>query len=138
MTGKSLVYATYDNDEYDENGNLIHQKGEWKKDEFGNYYAETVDNEEILDKQFVTLSEVLTDDNSAWNSVDIFDSDDLESNAWKTGLRTAAVIGSTFIPYVGPFIKYGTAALSFTKVLPQLTKTLNGLFNNDEFDKLNK
>lgn len=138
LTGKSLVYATYDNDEYDENGNLIHQKGEWKKDEFGNYYAETVDNEEILDKQFVTLSEVLTDDNSAWNSVDIFDSDDLESNAWKTGLRTAAVIGSTFIPYVGPFIKYGTAALSFTKVLPQLTKTLNGLFNNDEFDKLNK
>ena len=81
MTGKSLVYATYDQDEYDENGNLIHQKGEWKKDEFGNYYAETVDNEEVLDKQFVTLSEVLTDDNSAWNSVDIFDSDDLESNA---------------------------------------------------------
>jgi hypothetical protein len=28
LTGKSLVYATYDQDEYDENRNLIHQKGE--------------------------------------------------------------------------------------------------------------
>ena len=140
LTGKSLVYATYDEDEYDDEGNLIHSKGEWKKDEWGNYYAETAENKEMLDKEFVNISEVLTDDNSAWNSIDIFDSDDINSNAWKTGLRTAAVIGSTFIPYanIGTMIKYGTAALEFAKVLPQLTKTLNGLFSKDEFDSLNR
>lgn len=65
LTGKSLVYATYDEDEYDDEGNLIHSKGEWKKDEWGNYYAETAENKEMLDKEFVNISEVLTDDNSA-------------------------------------------------------------------------
>lgn len=140
LTGKSLVYATYDEDEYDDEGNLLHRKGDWKQDEWGNYYAETAGNKELLDKEFVNISEVLTDDNSAWNSIDIFDSDDINSNAWKTGLRTAAVIGSTFIPYanIGSIIKYGTAALEFAKVLPQLTKTLNGLFSEDEFDSLNR
>lgn len=64
LTGKSLVYATYDDDVKDQNGNIIHHKGEYKKDDFGNYYAETTNDEENLGKQFVTWSEVLTDDNS--------------------------------------------------------------------------
>lgn len=42
-----------------------HQKGEWKTDQFGNYYAETASKKaENLDKQFVKISDVLTEDNS--------------------------------------------------------------------------
>lgn len=140
LTGKSLVYATYDEDVFDDNGNLIHQKGEWKIDEFGNYYAETAENKENLDKQFVALSEVLTEDGSAWNTVDLFDTDNIHESIAKSALRAALVIGSTFIPYagIGSAIKYLTAGISFAKVLPSITKTVNGLFYDGEFDALNR
>lgn len=69
LFGDPLVYATWD-----EEGTHIdpmtgeeryHQKGEWKTDQFGNYYAETASKRaENLDKQFVKISDVLTDDNS--------------------------------------------------------------------------
>lgn len=142
LTGKSLVYATYDDDVYDEEtGELLHQKGDWKTDEFGNYYAETAEGKENIGKEFVNVSEVLTTDGSAWNAIDIFDSDDITQNIPKTVLKTAAIIGSTFIPYfgIGNIIKYTTAAIEFAKVLPQMAKTINGFFDSDgEYDSLNK
>jgi hypothetical protein len=47
----------------------------------------------------------LTVDGSAWNKYDFFDSDDLEQKSI-TGsiLKNAALVGSMFIPYVGPWI----------------------------------
>ena len=65
LTGKSLVYATYDDDVKDQYGRIIHHKGDWKTDEYGNYYAETTNDEENIGKQFVTWTEVFTDDESA-------------------------------------------------------------------------
>ena len=137
LTGESLVYATYDEDVFDENGELIHQKGEWKTDEFGNYYAETIGNKDSYGKQFVSLSEVLTTDGSFWNKIDFFDSDDLNSNTSDSILRSAAIIGSTFIPYVGGVIKFVTAAIQLAKYTPQVIKTIYGLFSEDDFDSLN-
>ena len=144
LFGDPLVYATWD-----EEGTHIdpmtgeekfHQKGEWKTDQFGNYYAETASKKsENLDKQFVKISDVLTDDNSAWNTVDIFDSDNIEASPIKSTIRTALVIGSTFIPYanVGSIIKYGTAALEFVKAIPNVAKMLNGFINDDTPEWLN-
>ena len=140
ITGDSLVYATYDEDVHDENGNLIHAKGEWKLDEFGNYYTEKAGNKEHINKQFVKISEVLTDDESAWNKIDIFDSDNLETNIPKTVFRAAATVGAMLIPYynIGKTISLVTAAVNFARTMPQISKTITSFFSEDvKFNKLN-
>ena len=143
LTGKSLMYATYDEDGWYEDPvtgeQVFKHKGDWKTDNWGNYYIETAENNENLGKQFVTISEVLTDDKSAWNSIDIFDSDSLETSIPKTVFKSAVTVGSLLIPYVGAGIAYTTAAIDLARVMPQIVKTFNSLFNeDDEFDKLNK
>lgn len=143
LNEEGLVYATWDEDgEHIDpmtKQKVLHKAGEWKTDEFGNFYAEKAGNKENLNKQFVTWSEVLTDDNSAWNKIDIFDSDSLDSNIPRTILRAAVIGGSLLIPYVGPTIAYTSAAVNLTRVMPQILKTFTSFFSEDvQFDTLNR
>lgn len=143
LNEEGLVYATWDEDgEHIDpmtKQKVLHKAGEWKTDEFGNFYAEKAGNKENLNKQFVTWSEVLTDDNSAWNKIDIFDSDSLDSNIPRTILRAAVMGGSLLIPYVGPTIAYTSAAVNLTRVMPQILKTFTSFFSEDvQFDTLNR
>ena len=142
--GDSLVYATWDEDGVHEDlmtGEMVkHSKGDWKTDEWGNYYAETAGNKDNLDKQSVTVSEVLTDDEGAWNTIDIFDSDDINQNIPKTIARAALTVAAMATPWggIGKTISLITAAMQFASVMPQIGKTLTSFFNEDvEFDKLN-
>lgn len=143
LTGKPLVYATWDEDgthiDKMSGEEVKHQKGEWKTDEFGNYYAETVDNEEALDKQFVTWSQVITDDESPWNNIDIFDSDSIEQNIPRTLLKAGVMAAATMLyPPVASTIFYSTAAINLARVLPQISKSVSAFFGVEEFDTLNK
>lgn len=143
LNEEGLVYATWDEDgEHIDpmtKQKVLHKAGEWKIDEFGNFYAEKAGNKENLNKQFVTWSEVLTDDNSAWNKIDIFDSDSLDSNIPRTILRATVIGGSLLIPYVGPTIAYTSAAVNLTRVMPQILKTFTSFFSEDvQFDTLNR
>lgn len=143
LNEEGLVYATWDEDgEHIDpmtKQKVLHKAGEWKTDEFGNFYAEKAGNKENLNKQFVTWSEVLTDDNSAWNKIDIFDSDSLDSNIPRTILRAAIIGGSLLISYVGPTIAYTSAAVNLTRVMPQILKTFTSFFSEDvQFDTLNR
>lgn len=143
LNEEGLVYATWDEDgEHIDpmtKQKVLHKAGEWKTDEFGNFYAEKAGNKENLNKQFVTWSEVLTDDNSAWNKIDIFDSDSLDSNIPRTILRAAIIGGSLLIPYVGPTIAYTSAAVNLTRVMPQILKTFTSFFSEDvQFNTLNR
>lgn len=143
LNEEGLVYATWDEDgEHIDpmtKQKVLHKAGEWKTDEFGNFYAEKAGNKENLNKQFVTWSEVLTDDNSAWNKIDIFDSDSLDSNIPRTILRAAVIGGSLLISYVGPTIAYTSAAVNLTRVMPQILKTFTSFFSEDvQFDTLNR
>jgi hypothetical protein len=49
----ALAYASYDDDVYDENGILIHQKGELKLDDNGDPYTELLGTKEAYGKQMV-------------------------------------------------------------------------------------
>ena len=143
LSGKPLVYAVWDDDGTHVDpmtGQTVeHKKGDWKTDEFSNYYAETVDNEEVLDKDFVTWSEVVTDDDSPWNKIDIFDSDDLDSNIMRPLIKGAAMIGASLIsPPVGAALFYTTAAVNLARVLPQISKSIGAFFGAGDFDTLNK
>jgi len=75
---KTLVLATYDEDEYDSYGNLIHQKGEKKLDNEGLPYYETLGGRSVYGKQVLNKFNVITTDGSFANKFDFFDSDDLE------------------------------------------------------------
>jgi hypothetical protein len=100
-----LVLATYDENEYDENGQLIHQKGERKLNSEGLPYYETLGGRDIYGKQVLNKFNMLTTDGSVINQFDFFDTDDLEQKSiGGTLMRNAALVGSMFIPYVGPWI----------------------------------
>lgn len=138
LFGKSLVYATYDEDTDEEDpltGRIIHhKKGEWKLNDKGQYYTETIGNRSGYGKQFVVASDTLTSEDSALNKIDFFDSDDIEKSATGTIVKTAVKI----LPYIFPHTRmvFGgvTAALEMAKVMPTFAKMVEGLFIGGDAD----
>lgn len=129
--GRSLVYATYDEDTDEEDpltGRIIHhKKGEWKLNDKGQYYTETIGNRSGYGKQFVAAGDTLTKEDSALNKIDFFDSDDIEKSAVGTIVLTAAKI----LPYIFPQTRLvfggATAALEMAKVFPTFAKMIEGI-----------
>ena len=117
--GSAKVLATYDED-VDINGrkrgeigfdeNLIeHTKGEYKLNENGTYYYRTLkDGENVYGKELLHYSDILTREGSVLNSVDFLDSDDIQKNPIGSFVKNASLIGSFFLPYVGPAIAGAT------------------------------
>ena len=67
------------------------------------------------DKQILNKMNTFTKDGSFANKFDFFDSDDIEQKSLGgTLLKNAALVGSMFIPYVGPYV---TAASVLTQTL---------------------
>ena len=131
----TLVLATYDKDEFDDEGKLIHQKGERKLNEEGLPYYETLGGRDVYGKQVLSKFNMLTTDGSFMNKFDFFDTDDLEQKSTVgTIMRNAALVGSMFIPYVGPWI----AGLSVATQASGLLATLGKLFVGNENETLNE
>lgn len=133
----ALVYASYDEDVFDEEGRLIHQKGELKLDENGDPYTELLGNRESAGKNIVKWTETFSVDGTFANKLDIFDSDSFEKNAWKTVAKTGVML----LPYLTPAgaaMGWVSAGMALSKALPVLVKTLNGLATNDPDNALGK
>lgn len=123
----TLVIATYDEDEYDENGQLIHQKGQRKLNDEGLPYYETLGGRNVYGKQVLNKLDTLTTDGSSWNKFDFFDSDDIEQKSTiGTIMRNAALVGSMFIPYVGPVVRGLSVASQAAGLLATLGKVAVG------------
>ena len=122
-----LVLATYDEEVKDENGNVIHEKGEKKLDEEGHYYYETLGNRSVYGKELLNRWDVVTPDNSLLNKIDFFDSDDKYSkNPIGAVLKTAALVGSMYIPGVGPWIAGLSVLMQTSSMLGTLGKMITG------------
>lgn len=131
---KVLVLATYDEDVYDEEGNLIHQKGERKLNEDDLPYYETLGGRNIHGKQVLSKFNSLTVDGSFANKYDFFDVDDLkEKSAFGTIMRNATLVGSMYLPYVGPVI----AGLSVLNNSASIMANLSKLALGDDNETLN-
>lgn len=131
----TLVLATYDEDVYDKDGKLIHQKGERKLNDEGLPYYETLGGRDVYGKQVLNKFNMLTTDGSALNQYDFFDTDDLEQKSvGGTIIRNAALVGSMFIPYVGPWI----AGLSVATQMAGLTASFGKLFTGNDNELLNE
>jgi len=67
--------------------------------ENGTYYYRTLkDGENIYGKQVLHYSDILTNENSALNSIDFLDSDDIQKSLFGTFVKDASLIGAMFIP----------------------------------------
>lgn len=149
-----LVLAQWDEDgtHSDNNGRTIkHKKGDFKYNEDGDVYYETLGNRDASKKQFLSSFDTLTIDGSMANEFDIFDTDDKEQNITKAiarmGLKwaplllagiasggtstvAAAAIGFNKV-YLGT-----TALLNLTEAMPMLYKSIEGILtNNDDMNQ---
>lgn len=131
----TLVLATYDEDVFDpETGQKIHSKGEYKLNDAGTYYYETLGGRDVYGKQVLNKMNVLTTDGSTANKFDFFDSDDIEQKSIGGSiLKNAALVGTMFIPGIGPVIR----GLSVLNQAVGLAATLGKLFVGNENETLN-
>lgn len=131
----TLVLATYDEDVIDpETGEKIHSKGEYKLNDEGTYYYETLGGRDVYGKQVLNKMNVLTTDGSAANKFDFFDSDDIDQKSvGGTILKNAALVGSMFLPYVGPAVR----GLSVLTQMTGLGATFAKLFAGNDNETLN-
>lgn len=133
--GQTLVYAQYDKDveEIDPyTGNvIIKKKGEWKTDEDGNLYIETLGKRELHGKQVVNPLDLLTVDGSAFNKLDFFDSDGREKSLIGTTAKLAVEIAPLLIPGVNTFYGGYKMAMGLAYVLPTFYKSIEGIFLGD-------
>lgn len=131
----TLVLASYDNDVVDpKTGEVLHKKGDLKYNEDGLPYYETLSGRDVHDKQVLNKMNTLTTDGSVWNKFDFFDSDDLEQKGIGSSLlKNAALVGSMFIPYVGPVI----TGLSVATQTAGLLATLGKLVARNDSPTLN-
>lgn len=132
----TLVLATYDEDEFDEEGNKIHEKGQYKLDDNGTPYYETLGGRDVYGKQVLNKMNILTTDGSFANKFDFFDSDDIEQKSFMgTTLKNVALVGSMFIPYanIGSIIR----GISVATQAAGMLATLGKLFYGNENETLN-
>lgn len=124
----TLVLASYDNDVVDpKTGEVLHKKGDLKYNDDGLPYYETLSGRDVHDKQVLNKMNVLTTDGSIWNKFDFFDSDDLnQKGVGSSLLKNAALVGSMFIPYVGPVITGLSVATQTAGLLATLGKLVAG------------
>lgn len=121
----TLVLAQYDEDGTHTDlvsGQIVeHKKGDLKLDQNGNFYYEKLDGRDIYGRRVLNKMNVLTTDGSFWNRYDFFDSDDInQKSVGGSILKNLALVGTMFIPYVGPWI----AGLSIATQLAGLVATL--------------
>ena len=124
----TLVLASYGNDVVDpKTGKVLHKKGDLKYNEDGLPYYETLSGRDVHDKQVLNKMNTLTTDGSVWNKFDFFDSDDLDQKGIGSSLlKNAALVGSMFIPYVGPVITGLSVATQTAGLLATLGKLVAG------------
>lgn len=104
-----------------------HKKGDLKLNENGTFYYENLDGRSIYGRRVLNKMNTLTVDGSEWNKYDFFDSDDLKQNGvGKTLLKNAALVGTMFLPYVGPAVAGLSVATQAVGLFGTLGKILTG------------
>ena len=141
--GKTLVYAKYNKTGEQANpvtGKIeFHQAGEYIKDENGQYFTQTLTDQEIADGyEVVKLQDILSDEGSWWNQYDFFDSDGKTKSA--AGVAAKSVV--SLIPYLIPFAKTPYIAaqvlIGLGQNLPQFAKAINGWATNEKYTEFSK
>ena len=123
--GEPLVYATYDSDgeHYDQyTGKTVkHRKGEYKLNQYGSPYTETLNGRSLVGKEVVSALDVMTVDKEGMDKYNFFDSDDLDKSPIGTIASSVAAIAPMLMgPYVSAIYSGILVARELAKSLPML------------------
>lgn len=126
LFGDPLVLATYDENETDDKGNIIHRKGETKLNEEGLPYYETLNGRSIVGKDVLSSLDIITKDDSVINKYDFFDADGLDKSVAGTIVKNVAAVAPLF--FLGPHgaLLYGGyfVAKELAKAAPMMYEVL--------------
>ena len=115
-----------------------HKKGQYKVDEDGTYYYETLGDRSAYGKQVKSIWDTVTVDNTPWNKYDFMDSDGLDKSVTGSVAKAAAQIAPMFIPVVGDYYIMGLIADEMADFVPTLAKSVTNFVGGDTPDFLNK
>lgn len=130
-----LVLAQYEEDTTDKDGTK-HKKGDYKLNEEGTYYYETLGGRSPIGKQVLSSLDTLTVDGTKLNKYDFFDSDDIEKSVGGVIAKNVATLIPMFVG--GPIgTVYSTALIAreMAKSLPMLYGMTTALFSDSETPK---
>lgn len=135
--GHSLSYAKYETTGEQVNpvtGELgFHEAGEWILDEQGQVFTQYTPKTDLLHSEIVAVSDILTDEDSALNSIDIFDSDDLNKSATGIVIKNLLKIIPYFVPQTRNIWGAVQAIYGTTASLPTVYKQVDALATNGNF-----
>lgn len=132
-----LVYATYDEDgeHHDQfTGQMVkHRKGQYKLNQYGLPYTETLNGRSLIGKEVVSSFDTLTVDGEGINKYDFFDSDDLDKSVAGTVAKSVAAIAPLLMgPYVSAIYSGVLVSRELMKTLPMLYGLTTAWSDNSE------
>ena len=135
-----LVYATWDSEGYHIDPNtkqkVHHQAGDFKINNAGEYYTETLNGRSLANKQVVSKTDLLTIDNEGINKYDFFDSDSSDKSIPGIIAKSAVQLAPLFMgPVVAPIYSGGLVFRELAKTLPMLNSMIGGLFGEPKDNK---
>jgi hypothetical protein len=130
-----LVMAQYDEDGEHQDPitkqMVKHKKGDYKLNEKGTYYYETLGKRSPVGKQVLSLMDTITVDGSGINKYDFFDSDDIEKSVGGTIVKNVVSLLPMFAG--GPISTLYSSALvarELAKSLPMVYGMATALFTD--------
>lgn len=107
-----------------------HMKGDLKISPNGTYYYEKLDGRDIYGRRVLNKFNVFTEDGSTWNKYDFFDSDDIDQKSLGGNIiKNLALVGTMFLPYVGPVVVGASVATQLAGLMGTLGKMFTGSEN---------
>ena len=112
-----------------------HSKGEYKYNDDGTFYYETLNGRDVYGRQVLNRMNTLTVDGSKANKYDFFDSDDLEQKSFVGNvMKNLALVGSMFLPVVGKPLIAASIATQSVGLLGALGKLFLGSENETVYN----
>ena len=135
LFGDTMVYAQWDKNGESKDpisGRIVkHNKGEWKYDENGNLYVETLGDRDVFGKQIVNPTDLISKEGTWLNKIDFMDSDGKDKSMFGTAMKMAVEVAPFFIPGVGNYYAGVKLALGMAELFPTLYKAGEGIFLGD-------
>ena len=108
-----------------------HSKGDYKLNDKGTYYYETLDGRSPIGKEVLSVFDTLSVDGEGINKYDFFDSDDIEKSISGVIAKNVATLLPLFTP-IGTAYSAALVAKEFSKAIPMLYGVATMLFDQQE------
>ena len=112
----------------------LHKKGEYKLNDKGTYYYETLAGRTPIGKEVLSVFDTLTVDGEGINKYDFFDSDDIQKSIGGVIAKNVAVLLPMFTP-AGTAYSALLVAKEFSKAIPMLYGFATMFSDNQEAPK---